>query len=60
MEKLHKFIVAKGLLFMKSCCIFIISTDEDARLQIESFAVIILCGVWRKLKKEVSDCFEVK
>ena len=45
---------------MKSCCIFIISTDEDARLQIESFAVIILCGVSRKLKKEVSDRFEVK
>ena len=59
-EKLHKFIVAKGLIFMKSCCIFIISTDEDVRLQIESFAVIILCGVLRKLKKEVSDRFEVK
>ena len=45
---------------MKSCSIFIISTDEDARLQIESFAVIVLCGVLRKLKKEVSDGFEVK
>ena len=38
----------------------IISTDEDPRLRIESFAVIILCGVSTKLKKEVSDCFEIK
>ena len=59
-EKLCRFITAKRLIFMKCSRMLIISTDEDPRLRIESFAVIILCGVSTKLKKEVSDCFEIK
>ena len=45
---------------MKSSRIFIISNDEDPRLRIERFAVIILCGVSTKLNKEVSHGFQIK